>query len=93
MSSWVGSALLALLLQQPEAETRVVQYLKANVTLGRPVVVSDLLKRVFKTPEEQQVVTGLFNTVFRIPMTIVQSYTRTQTIPTLQDCLITPLRP
>ncbi len=85
MSNWIGSVLLALLLQQANAETRVVEYLKLNVAAGRPVVVSDLLTKVFKAPEEQQVVTSLFSAFFKIPMAIVQFYTRNKTMPTLQQ--------
>lgn len=85
MLSWLGPVLLSLLLQQADAETRVIRYLKTNVTPGRPVVVSDLLNNVFKSPEEQQVLQRLFNTFFKVPMTIVQLYTRTKTIPTLQE--------
>ena len=45
---------MSALLQQPDAETRVINYLKANVKPGQPVIVSDLVNKVFKAPDEQQ---------------------------------------
>ena len=49
MSRFISVALVSLLFQASDVETRVIQYLKANVTPGRPVVVSDLYNNVFKT--------------------------------------------
>jgi thiol-disulfide isomerase/thioredoxin len=66
-------------------ETRIVEYLKANVTPGRPVVVSDLYNNVFKTPEEQKVLSRLYNTFFKIPMFIVQYNSGSKKIPTLKE--------
>src|SRR6266705_4926975 len=79
-------ALITLLFQQASPiETRIVQYLKANVTPGRPVVVSDLYNNVFKTLEEQKVLGRLYNTFFKIPMFIVQYNTGSKRIPTLKE--------
>src|SRR5215475_7568490 len=80
-----GVGLIALLFQASPVETRIVEYLKANVTPGRPVVVSDLYNNVFKTPEEQKVLGRLYNTFFQIPMFIVQYNTATKKIPTLRE--------
>ena len=85
MHSWLTIGLLSLLLQQPNAETRIVEYLKANVQPGRAVVVSELYNNVFKTPDERKVLDRLFNTFFKIPMTIVQYNTATKKIPTLAE--------
>jgi len=76
---------MALLLQTGDAETRIVEYLKANVTPGRAVVVSQLYNNVFTTPEERQVLNRLFNTFFKIPMFIVQYNTASRKIPTLAE--------
>jgi thiol-disulfide isomerase/thioredoxin len=84
MTRWVGVVLLSLLLQQADTETRIVNYLRANVRPGQPVTVSELT-RVFKTQEEQLVLSRLFNTFFKIPMTVAQIYTKTNKIPTLRD--------
>src|ERR1041384_991625 len=77
--------LITLLFQASAVETRVIQYLKANVTPGRPVVVSDLYNNVFKTPEEQKVLERLYNTFFKIPMFIVQYNAASKKIPTLKE--------
>jgi thiol-disulfide isomerase/thioredoxin len=85
MHKLIGLAMVALLFQTPDAERRIIEYLKANVVPGRPVVVSDLYNNVFKTPEEQKVLDRLFNTFFKIPMFIVQYNAGTGRIPTLQE--------
>ena len=85
MKVWIGAILVAVLLQQPDAETRVVNYLKANVRPGQPVQVSKLVNEVFKSPEEQKVLQRLFNTFFQIPPAIVEFQARTGRIPKLQE--------
>jgi len=74
-----------LLQQQPDAETRVINYLKANVKAGQPVVMTDLVNKVFKAQDEQQALGRLYNTFFKIPMAIVEFQTRTKRIPTLKE--------
>src|SRR5437879_5477343 len=78
-------AVLSLLVQASNVETRVIDYLKANVTPGRQVVVSDLYNNVFKTPEERKVLDRLYSTFFKIPMFIVQYNTASKKIPTLKE--------
>src|SRR5262245_57132150 len=85
MSKWIAAMLMTALLVQADAETRIINYLKANVQPGKPVIVSDLVNNVFKTPEERQVLQRLFNSFFKIPLATVQFYTRTKRIPTLQE--------
>jgi thiol-disulfide isomerase/thioredoxin len=80
-----GVGLIALFFQASPVETRIVEYLKANVTPGRPVVVSDLYNNVFKTPEEQKVLSRLYNTFFKIPMFIVQYNAGSKKIRTLKE--------
>jgi thiol-disulfide isomerase/thioredoxin len=84
MHRWFALALIGLLMQSQDAETKVIEYLKANVQPGKPVVVSDLNK-VFTAPEEQKVLNRLFNTFFKIPMFIVQYNASTKKIPTLRE--------
>jgi len=72
------------MLQQADTETRIINYLKANVRPGQAVTVADLT-RVFKTPEEQAVLSRLFNTFFKVPMTVAQIYTQTKKIPKLRE--------
>jgi thiol-disulfide isomerase/thioredoxin len=81
----VSAGLIALLVQASSVETRIVEYLKANITPGKPVVVSDLYNNVFKTPEEQKALEHLYNTFFKIPMFIVQYNAGTKRIPSLQE--------
>jgi len=79
-------AMVSLLFQQPSpVETRIVEYLKKNVTPGRPVVVSELANKVFTKPEEQKVLERLYNTFFKIPGFLVQYNTSTKRIPTLRE--------
>src|SRR5213596_2031453 len=85
MFKLAGAALISLLFQASSVETRIVEYLKANVTPGRPVVVSDLYNNVFKTPEERKVLERLYSTFFKIPMFIVQYNTGSKKIPTLKE--------
>src|SRR5947199_2686154 len=80
-----AASVLSLLLQTSNAETLIVEYLKANVVPGRAVVVSDLYNNVFKTPEERKVLDRLYSTFFKIPMFIVQYNTATKNIPTLRE--------
>src|SRR5262245_51258129 len=86
MYHFVSLSLIALLFQQASPiETRIIEYLKTNVTPGKPVVVSELYNTVFKTPEEQKVLERLYNTFFKIPMFIVQYNTASKKIPTLRE--------
>jgi len=84
MTRWVSIVLLSALLQQADPETRIVNYLKANVRPGQAVTVADLT-RVFKTPEEQAALSRLFNTFFKVPITVAQIYSKTKKIPTLRE--------
>src|SRR5438128_12485530 len=85
MFKLAGAALISLLFQASSTETRIVEYLKANVVPGRAVVVSDLYNNVFKTPEERKVLDRLYSTFFKIPMFIAQYNTATKNIPTLRE--------
>jgi len=84
MTRWVSVILLSALLQQADPETRVVNYLKSNVRPGQAVTVAELT-RVFKTPEEQAAVSRLYNTFFKVPITVAQIYSKTKKIPTLRE--------
>src|SRR5215469_14787938 len=81
----ISVGLITLLFQASPIETHIVEYLKANVSLGKPVVVSDLYNNVFKTPQEQKVLERLYNTFFKIPMFIVQYNAGSKKIPTLKE--------
>jgi len=69
----------------PEAEARVVEYLKANVKPGQPVVVSELYNTVFTTPEDRAVLNRLFNTFFKMPLYMAQHQKAAGKPPTLAE--------
>jgi thiol-disulfide isomerase/thioredoxin len=79
---------LALLLtapQTPPAEVLVVEYLKANVRPGQPVVVSELYNSVFTGPEERAALNRLFNTFFKMPLYMAQYQKAAGKPPTLAE--------
>jgi thiol-disulfide isomerase/thioredoxin len=71
--------------QAPEAEVRVVEYLKANVKPGQPVVVSELYNTVFTGPEERAALNRLFNTFFKMPLYLAQHLAAAGKPPTLGE--------
>ena len=85
MFKLAGAVLISLLFQASSTETRIIEYLKANVVPGRAVVISNLYNNVFKTPEERKVLDRLYSTFFKIPMFIVQYNTATKKIATLKE--------
>ena len=78
-------ALLLVAPQAPPAETRVVEYLKANVRPGQPVVVSELYNTVFTGPEERAALNRLFNTFFKMPLYMAQHQKAAGKPPTLAE--------
>jgi thiol-disulfide isomerase/thioredoxin len=71
--------------QAPPAEVRVVEYLKANVKPGQPVVVSELYNTVFTGPEERAALNRLFNTFFKMPLYLAQQQKAAGKPPTLAE--------
>ena len=84
MIAFILAAALAAL-QAPEAEVRVVEYLRANVKPGQPVVVSDLYNTVFTSPEDRAVLNRLFNTFFKVPLYLAQHLAAAGKHPTLRE--------
>jgi thiol-disulfide isomerase/thioredoxin len=70
---------------QKGPEAAIVEYLKANVRPGAPVVVSKLFNEVFTTEAERKVLNRLFNTFFKIPLFIVQAQKAKGMPPTLKE--------
>ena len=68
-----------------DPETRVVEYLKENVSPGKEVRVTDLYNDVFTTPEEQAAVKRLYDALFQIPAFVAVTQMNTGKIPTLQE--------
>jgi thiol-disulfide isomerase/thioredoxin len=71
--------------QAPEAEVRVVEYLKAYVKPGQPVVVSELYNSVFTGPAERAVLDRLFNAFFKMPLYMAQHQRAAGRPPTLAE--------
>ncbi len=67
------------------AEARVVEYLRAHVQPGQPVVVSELHNSVFTTPEERAALDRLFNAFFKVPLFVAQQQQATGRPPTLTE--------
>ena len=84
MITLVLAALLAVP-QAPPAEARVVEYLKANVKPGQPVVVSELYNTVFTGAEERAALNRLFNTFFKMPLYMAQHQKAAGKPPTLAE--------
>ncbi|MGH9427738.1 MAG: hypothetical protein ACRD2L_15725, partial [Terriglobia bacterium] len=57
-----------------EVERKVIEYLKANLKAGEPVIVSKLHNEVFTSPEERKVLDRLYNIFFKVPAYIAQYY-------------------
>lgn len=69
----------------PPAEARVVDYLKAHVRPGEPVVVSRLYNEVFTAPDERAALDRLFDTFFRIPLFAARQQKAAGRPPTLAE--------
>jgi thiol-disulfide isomerase/thioredoxin len=69
----------------PDAEVRVVEYLKAHVRPGEELVVSRLYNEVFTGEAERAVLNRLFNTFFKIPLFLAQYRQATGRPPTLAE--------
>jgi len=86
MTGWLAALLLApLMLQQADVEARIIEYLRAEVEPGQPIVVSDLFNDVFTSPEERQAFDRLYNTFFKIPLYVVEYQEAAGAIPSLED--------
>jgi thiol-disulfide isomerase/thioredoxin len=84
--------MLALLLvialgapQAPEAEVKVVEYLKTHVKAGERIVVSQLYNEVFTAPAERAALNRLFNTFFKLPLYMAQYQKAAGKPPTLAE--------
>ena len=71
--------------QAPEAEVKVVEYLKAHVKSGERVVVSQLYNEVFTGDAERAVLNRLFNTFFKLPLYMAQQQKAAGKPPTLAE--------
>ncbi len=70
---------------QPDAETRVLNYVRDHLQPGQPLVVTDLYNNVFKQPDERRALEKLYNAFFRIPLFVAQYQTRYGRPPRLKE--------
>jgi len=68
-----------------EVERKIIEYLKANLKAGQPVIVSKLHNEVFTSPAERKVLDRLYNIFFKVPAYIAQYYASSQKPPTLAE--------
>ncbi len=85
MQAWFAVALAPFLAQQPDPETRIVEYLRESIEQGRRIEVSDLVNDVFTSPEERATLDRLYDSFFRVPMFLVQYESGTGELPSLQQ--------
>jgi cytochrome c biogenesis protein CcmG, thiol:disulfide interchange protein DsbE len=76
---------LALVTPQQDAEARVVEYLRANVKPGEPVMASRLANEVFTAPDERKALDRLFKTFFKVPLFLAQHQKSHGKPPTLAE--------
>ena len=76
------SATIAL--PQPDAETRILQYIREHLRPGQPLVVTELYNNVFTRPDERQALDKLYNAFFRIPLFVAQYQEKFGSPPTLK---------
>jgi thiol-disulfide isomerase/thioredoxin len=69
----------------PEAEVKVVRYLRDHVRPGERVVVSELYNQVFTGEAERAVLNRLFNTFFKMPLYLAQYQKAAGKPPTLAE--------
>lgn len=67
------------------AEKRIIEYLKANIKPGEPVIITKLYNEVFTSSDERRVLDRLYNTFFKVPAYVAQYYITSQRPPRLQE--------
>jgi peroxiredoxin len=70
-------------LASPDAETRVLDYIRTHIQPGQPLVVTDLYNRMFTQPDERQALNKLYNAFFRIPLFVANYQEKFGSPPTL----------
>jgi peroxiredoxin len=89
---WLRGLLLASLLcgtaaaglAQSDAETRVLDYIRAHLRPGQPLIITDLYNHVFTQPDERQALDKLYNAFFRIPLFVANYQEKFGSPPSLK---------
>jgi cytochrome c biogenesis protein CcmG, thiol:disulfide interchange protein DsbE len=68
-----------------EIERKIVEYLKANLKAGEPVIVSRLHNEVFTSPQERKGLDRLYNIFFKVPLYVAEYYAASRKPPTLAE--------
>ena len=76
-----GTAALAA--ASPDAEARVLDYIRTHLQPGQPLMVTDLYNRVFTQPDERQALNKLYNAFFRIPLFVANYQEKFNSPPSL----------
>ena len=83
--AWLFLLLSATIaLPQPDAETRILQYIREHLRPGEPLLVTELYNNVFTRPDERQALDKLYNAFFRIPLFVAQYQEKYGSPPTLK---------
>lgn len=57
---------------KPDAETRVLGYIRDHLRPGEPLLVTELYNQVFTQPDERRALNRLYNAFFRLPLFATQ---------------------
>lgn len=68
----------------PDAEARVLEYVREHAAPGRPLIVTELYNNVFTQPDERRALDKLYRAFFRIPLFVVQYQTKFGAPPRLE---------
>lgn len=72
------------LLAQPDAQAKILNYIRDHLKAGEPVRITELYNTVFTTPEDHAALNKLYKDFFRIPMFVVQYQQRFSAPPSLK---------
>jgi peroxiredoxin len=69
---------------KPDAEARVLEYVRTHAAPGRPLIVTELYNTVFTQPDERRALDKLYRAFFRIPLFVVQHQSKFGAPPRLE---------
>ena len=81
LASWVAGSVPVR--ASDDAEARVLEYVRAHLQPGQPLMVTDLYNRVFTQPDERRALNKLYDAFFRIPLFVANYQEKFKSPPTL----------